>query len=122
MLTDALKNSYEFMVVQAAIAGTNFAIGAFTVEHKAMEALDNKDMVTRLEGALSKAKADRKFAMSLFETLMEGNFNSEEDFKKCLDIVHAYNSLIDHSLINSRSAFLPLGAVPHLRFDRYEEQ
>ena len=122
MLTDELKHSNEFMVVQAAIAAANFAIGAFTVEHKAMQALNNTAMVTRLEGALEKAKNDRKFAMGLFDVLMEGNFNTEEDFKRCLDLVHQYNSLIDHSLINSRSAFLPLGAVPNMRFDRYEEQ
>jgi hypothetical protein len=122
VLTEDLKLSNEFMVVQAAIAASNFAIGAFTVELKAMQALNNTAMVERLNAALDKAKNDRKFATGLFDTLMEGNFNTEEDFKKCLDLVHQYNSLIDHSLINSRAAFLPLGAVPAMRFDRYEEQ
>lgn len=122
MLTEQIFRSQEYMVIQAAIAATNFAIGAFTVELKGMEALGNTEMVEKLNNALSKAKADRKFAMSLFEVQMEGNFNSDEDFKKVLDLVHSYNSLIDHSLINGRSAFLPLGAVPHLRFERYEEQ
>jgi len=122
MLTEDIFRSNEYMVIQAAIAATNFAIGAFTVELKGMEALGNTEMVERLNRAVDKAKADRKFAMSLFEVQMQGNFNTDEDFKKVLDLVHSYNSLIDHSLINGRSAFLPLGAVPHLRFERYEEQ
>jgi hypothetical protein len=122
MLTEEIFRSNEFMVIQAAIAATSFAIGAFTVELKGMEALGNKEMVEKLKAALNKAKADRKFAMDMFEVQMGGNFNTEEDFKKCLDLVHAYNSLIDHSLINGRSAFLPLGAVPSLRFERYQEQ
>jgi hypothetical protein len=122
VLTEEIFRSNEYMVIQAAVAATNFAIGAFTIEMKGMEALGNQDMVTRLQGAIDKAKVDRKYAMSLFDTQMEGNFNTDEDFKRVLDIVYSYNSLIDHSLINGRSAFLPLGAVPHLRFERYEEQ
>lgn len=122
MLTEDIFRSNEYMVIQAAIAATNFAIGAFTVELKGMEALGNSEMVEKLNRAVDKAKADRKFAMSLFEVQLQGNFNTDEDFKQVLDLVHSYNSLIDHSLINGRSAFLPLGAVPHLRFERYEEQ
>jgi hypothetical protein len=122
MLTEELKNSNEFMVVQAAIAAANFAIGAFTVELKGMEALGNEVMVQKLNAALEKAKGDRKFALGMLDTLMGGNFNTEADFKKVLDLVHSYNSLIDHSLIQSRSAFLPLGAVPELRKEKFEEQ
>jgi hypothetical protein len=121
-MLEKIFHSNEYMVIQAAIAATNFAIGAFTVEVKGMEALGNTEMVEKLTRALDKAKADRKFAMSLFEIQMQGNFNTDEDFKHVLDLVHSYNSLIDHSLINGRSAFLPLGAVPHLRFEQYEEQ
>lgn len=119
---DKILRSNEFMVIQSAIAAANFAIGAFTVEIKAQEALGNQDMVGRLQNALNKAKTDRKFVTGLFEVLLEGNFNDEGDFKKALNLVYEYNSLIDHSLINGRSAFLPLGAVPNMRFDRYEEQ
>lgn len=122
MLTEQIFRSNEFMVIQAAVAATNFAIGAFTIELKGMEALGNTEMVGKLQAAVDKAKADRKFAMSLFDTHLEGNFNDEAEFKKALDLVHSYNSLIDHSLINGRSAFLPLAAVPSMRFDRFEEQ
>ncbi|KEO84508.1 hypothetical protein [Tumebacillus flagellatus] len=119
---EKILRSNEFMVIQSAIAAANFAIGAFTVELKAQEAMKNQEMVTRLQGALNKAKEDRKFAMGLLDVQLEGNFNDEGDFKRVLDLVHSYNSLIDHSLINGRSAFLPLAAVPHMRFDKYEEQ
>ncbi|MGZ4107856.1 MAG: hypothetical protein ACXVO1_11020 [Tumebacillaceae bacterium] len=122
MLTEQIFRSNEYMVIQAAVAATNFAIGAFTIELKGMEAMGNTEMVGKLTAALDKAKADRKFAMSLFDTHLEGNFNDDADFKKVLDLVHAYNSLIDHSLINGRSAFMPLAAVPNMRFDKYEEQ
>lgn len=119
---EEILRSNEFMVIQSAIAAANFAIGAFTVELKAQEAMGNQEMVTRLQGALNKAKEDRKYATGLLDVQLQGDFNSDEDFKKVLDLVHSYNSLIDHSLINGRSAFLPLMAVPHMRKDRYEEQ
>lgn len=122
MLTEEIFRSNEYMVIQAVVAATNFAVGAFTIELKGMEALGNTEMVTRLTSALDKAKADRKFAMSLFDTHLQGEFNNEADFKKALDLVHSYNSLIDHSLINGRMAFLPLAAVPEMRKERYEEQ
>ncbi|TCP53841.1 hypothetical protein EV586_105186 [Tumebacillus sp. BK434] len=122
MLTEALFRSNEFMVIQAAVAAANFAIGAFTIEKQGQEALGDTERAARMQGAIDKAKADRKFALSLFDTHLRGEFNTEEDFKKVLDMVHNYNSLIDHSLINSRAAFLPLGAVPEMRKDRFEEQ
>ncbi|HEU4965170.1 MAG TPA: hypothetical protein VFV52_15185 [Bacilli bacterium] len=122
MLTEDLFRSNEFMVIQAAVAAANFAVGAFTLEKRGMEAMGNDVMVGKLEAAINKAQADHDFAQSLFENLLKGEFNSEADFKAVLDMVHNYNSLIDHSLINSRSAFLPLGAVPELRKERYEEQ
>ncbi|MBL0386135.1 hypothetical protein JJB07_05655 [Tumebacillus sp. ITR2] len=122
MATEQILRSNEFMVIQSAIAATNFAIGAFTVELKAQEAMKNEEMIPRLQGALAKAKEDRKYAMSLLDVQLEGNFNDDADFKKVLDLVYSYNSLIDHSLINGRSAFLPLGAVPSMRFEKYEEQ
>ncbi|MFD2169548.1 hypothetical protein [Tumebacillus lipolyticus] len=122
MLNEAIFRSNEFMVIQAAVAAANFAVGAFSLELKGMRALGNTVMAEKLEAAVNKAKADRQFAASLFDTHLQGEFNSEADFKKVLDMVHNYNSLIDHSLINSRAAFLPLGAVPEMRKDRFEEQ
>lgn len=122
MLTEEIFRSNEFMVIQAAVAACSFAVGAFKLEQKGMEALGNTDMVQRLQGAIDKASNDRKFALSLFDNHLKGEFNSFEDFKKVLDLVHSYNSLIDHSLIQGRAAFLPLGAVPEMRKERFEEQ
>lgn len=122
MLTEEIFRSNEFMVIQAAVAAANFAVGAFSLERRGMEAMGNTVMVGKLDAAVAKAKSDLEFAQSLFENHLKGEFNSEADFKTVLDMVHNYNSLIDHSLINSRSAFLPLGAVPEMRKERYEEQ
>jgi hypothetical protein len=122
MLTEQLFRSNEFMVIQAAVAAANFAIGAFTLEKEGLVALGDQARAERLQAAIDKAESDKRFALSMFETLKKGEWNTEADFKKALDMVHNYNSLIDHALINSRSAFLPLGAVPEMRKDRFEEQ
>jgi len=122
MLTEELFRSNEFMVIQSAVAAASYAHAAFKLEQQGMQDLGNADMVGRLQGAIDKAKADRAFALSLFENLRKGEFNTEADFKKVLDMVHSYNSLLDHSLIQGRAAFLPLGAVPDMRKERFEEQ